>query len=58
MLQSIVFERDLDQKVYRQKSTTLYYGAAFMGGIIVILYLIGYALVSCLTVNAQEDHMV
>jgi len=58
MLQSIVFERDLDQKVYRQKSATLYDGAAYVGGIIVTLYLIGYALVACLTVNAQEDHMV
>ena len=29
-----------------------------MGGILVILWLIGYAIVYCLTINAKEDHLV
>ena len=37
---------------------SIYSLAAYIGGLIVIFYIMGYLLVSCLTINAYEDHMV
>ena len=32
--------------------------AGILGGLLVVLYLVGSLLVSCLTVNAFEDHLI
>ena len=56
--QQIVLERDLNVKVFRRMGPSIYSLAAYIGGLIVIFYILGYLLVSCLTINAYEDHMV
>ena len=56
--QAIVIERDLNLRVYRRLGPSIYSLAAYIGGLIVIFWILGYLLVSCLTINAYEDHMV
>ena len=45
-------------KVFRRLGPSIYNLLAYIGGLIVIFWLLGYLLVSCLTLNAYEDHMV
>ena len=45
-------------KVFRRQGPSLYSLLGYIGGLIVIFWLLGYLLVACLTVNAFEDHMV
>ena len=54
----IVIERNLNVKVFRRLGPSIYSLLAYIGGLIVIFWLLGYLLVSCLTLNAYEDHMV
>ena len=54
----VTFERDLQKKVYSRTGPSMFTLAGIMGGLLVILYLIGYCLNACLTINAYEDHMV
>jgi len=54
----VVFSRDLDLTIMRRAGASLYYLASFIGGLIIIFWIIGYILVSCLTMYAYEDYMV
>ena len=54
----ITIERDLDVTLYKRQYPSLYSLISYIGGMIVILYILGYLIVSCLTLNAYEDHMV
>lgn len=56
--QEVVFERSLSLGVYRREAPSIYRLAANIGGLIVVLWLVGYVVSSCLTVNAYEDHVV
>ena len=58
ILQQITIERDLGVTLYKRQNPSLYILIGYIGGIIVILWILGYLIVSCLTVNAYEDHMV
>lgn len=42
----------------RRQRPSVYALVGTFGGTIVVLYLLGYCMVGCLTVNAYEDHMV
>lgn len=53
-----MIEKDLNITVYKKQVPSLYSLVAYVGGLIVIIYLIGYLLVSCLTINSYDDHMV
>lgn len=54
----VVFSRDLDLTIMRRAGASLYYLTSFIGGLIIIFWIIGYILVSCLTMYAYEDYMV
>ena len=54
----VVFSRDLDLTIHRRVGASLYYLASFIGGLVIIFWIIGYILVSCLTMYAYEDYMV
>lgn len=58
IIQQIVIEKDLNITVYKRQVPSLYSLVAYIGGLIVILYLIGYLMVQCLTINSYEDHLV
>ena len=30
----------------------------YLGGLLVVIYIVGYLVVSCLTINSYQDHMV
>lgn len=51
-------ERDLDLTLMRRVGPSLYSLLGILGGLIVLIWLVGSLLVSCLTVGAYEDHMV
>ena len=54
-----MLERDLDLSLIRRsRKTSVYAVAGAVGGTIVVLYILGYLLVDCLTTNAYEDHMI
>ena len=53
-----MIERDLNLKVFRREGPSIYSLAAYIGGIIVVFWLLGYLIVQCLTLNSYEDHMV
>ena len=42
----------------RVRGPSVYAMAASLGGLIVVIYLVGSLLVSCLTIKAYEDHLV
>ena len=58
MAAQVVLSRNLDLTMVRRSSPSVFQVASFMGGLLVALWLIGYCLVSCLTMTAYEDHMV
>ena len=37
---------------------SLYSLIGYIGGMILILWIVGYLIASCLTINAYEDHLV
>ena len=56
--QQIIFERDLDLTMLRRVGPSFYTMVGTVGGLLVVLFLVGQILVSCLTINAYEDHLV
>ena len=53
-----VFERNLDLTINRIQGPAYYKLIAYMGGLMVVIWLIGYILEPCLTVNAYEEHIL
>ena len=52
------FERNLDLTIKRIQGPSYYKLIAYMGGVMVVLWLIGYILEPFLTVNAYEEHIL
>lgn len=58
MVMQVVLERDLDLILLKRSRSSVYAITGNVGGIAVMLYLLGYCIVSCLTTGAYEDHLV
>ena len=53
-----IFERNLDLTINRIQGPEYYKLIAYMGGVMVVLWLIGYILEPFVTVNAYEEHIL
>ena len=54
----MVFERSLDKVVYRRQARGFLSLLGFVGGVILVLWLIGYCIVKAVTIGSYEDQMV